>query len=115
MTAFSYSFKMVSRFENVTDYEPNLSLMILTANQKVYSWNKSLKGWEMIIWFWTKPKRNYSVISLFIIDYSYKEDNENSNSDKLECGFVKTVTGTAKPGGLGELSFPNFKQRIKNN
>ena len=50
----------------------------------------------MIIW--TKTKRNYSVISLFIIDYSYKEDNENSNSDKLECGLVETVTGTAEPG-----------------
>ena len=108
---------MVSRFENVTDYEPNLSLMIFIANQKVYSWNKSLKGWEMIIWFWSKRKKNYSVISLFIIDYSFKEDNENSNSDKLECGFVETVTWTAEPGGggLGELSFPNFKQRIKNN
>ena len=50
---------------------------------------------------------------LFIIVYSYKEDNKNSNSDKLESGLVETVTGTAEPGGLVELSFPNFKQRIK--
>ena len=34
---FPYTTKMVSRFENVTDYEPNLSLMISTTNQKVYS------------------------------------------------------------------------------
>ena len=34
---FSYSAEMVSRFENVTDYERNLSPMILIVNQNI-SW-----------------------------------------------------------------------------
>ena len=33
---FSKSAKMTPRFENVTDYECNLSLMILVANHMVY-------------------------------------------------------------------------------
>ena len=35
---------MASRFENVTDYEHNLSLMILIANQMVYSLNKRINS-----------------------------------------------------------------------
>ena len=76
-----YSAKMTSRFESVTDYERNLSPMILIANQTVYSWNKRiilrlfcprsnnfprLKAQE-IIWFWTKQAWNYSLISLVTI------------------------------------------------
>ena len=34
---FFYSAKMASAFENVTDYERNLSPMLLTANQMEYS------------------------------------------------------------------------------
>ena len=76
-----YSAQITSRFESVTDYERNLSPMILTANQTVYSWNKRiilrlfcarwnnfprLKAQE-IIWFWTKQAWNYSLISLVTI------------------------------------------------
>ena len=71
--------------QNVTDYERNLSLMILIANQMVYSLNYKiiiislafcpklnyfLISFHKIIWLWTKCMWNYSIIILLLF---YKE------------------------------------------
>lgn len=61
----NYSAKKASRFEIVTEYERNLSSMILLANQMVYSWNKKII-FPCGLWFAIETN-NYSRISLVTV------------------------------------------------